>query len=101
MPAISQAANGFSTSTWTSVGAALAADSQINVYIVNKSSNAGEFSLAIHSTTPTGAEIIYYNINLEAGSTFVAADLYAKTGDSVYVQAPVTWSARVDGVTLE
>lgn len=98
--AISQSVDITSGSTQTSVGNAIAADAKINVYIVNKTASTGNFRLAICPLTPTGGEYLYYDFPLEASATFVAADVYAKATDKIWIYSPTGWSARVDGVTL-
>lgn len=100
MPAISQSAQIVIADTNTEIGTALSADSKINVYIVNKTEVSGNFRLAISASTPTGSEYLYYDFPLKASGTFIAADIYAATGDKVWVYSPAGWSARVDGVTL-
>ena len=98
--AISQFVNITVGSTLTEVGAAMAADSKINIYIVNKTGSTGNFRLAIAPTTPTGGEYLYYDFPLKSSGTFVAADVYAIATDKIWVYTPAGWSARVDGVTL-
>ncbi len=98
--AISQSIKITSASTLTAVGSAMSADSKINIYIVNQTASNGIFRLAVHTTTPTGGEYLYYDFPLASKGTFIAADVYVKNLDIVYVSCPVDWSARVDGATL-
>lgn len=100
MPTISQSAQILVASTDTEIGAALAADSKINVYIVNKTESNGNFRLAVSASTPSGSEYLYYDFPLKAKGTFIAADVYAAASDKVWIYSPAGWSARVDGVTL-
>lgn len=98
--AISQSAEVASGSTQTAIGDAISADAKINVYVVNKTAAIGNFRLAICPATPTGGEYLYYDFPLEPNATFVAADVYAKATDKIWVYSPAGWSARVDGATL-
>jgi hypothetical protein len=100
MPSLSQSVEITSAATQTEVGAAIASDAKITVYIVNKTASAGNFRLAISPLTPTGGEYLYYDFPLKPSGTFIAADVYAKATDKVWVYCPLGWSARVDGVTL-
>lgn len=100
MAAISQSVAITVAATNTAVGAAIPADAKINVYIVNKTAATGNFRLAISPDTPAGGEYLYYDFPLKASGTFIAADVYAKATDKVWVYSPAGWSARVDGVTL-
>lgn len=98
--AISQSVDITSGSTNTAVGSAIAADAKINVYVVNKTASSGNFRLAICPLTPTGGEYLYYDFPLASHGTFIAADVYAKATDKIWVYSPTGWSARVDGATL-
>lgn len=98
--AISQSVDITGAPALTAVGAAIAADAKINVYIVNKTADVGNFRLAICPLTPTGGEYLYYDFPLKANGTFIAADVYAKNTDKVWVYTPTGWSARIDGATL-
>lgn len=98
--AISQSVNITSANTLTEVGAAITADSRINIYVVNKTATTGNFRLAISSAEPTGGEYMYYDFPLRSSGTFISADVYAKATDKVWVYCPSGWSARVDGATL-
>lgn len=98
--AISQSATISSASTLTEVGAALAADSKISIYVVNKTNYDGNFRLAISPIEPTGGEYLYYDFPLKSHGTFIAADVYAIATDKVWVYSPAGWSAKIDGVTL-
>jgi hypothetical protein len=86
--------------TLKAVGDAIAADSKINIYVVNKSASTGNFRLAISPLEPTGGEYLYYDFPLRSSGTFIAADVYVKATDKVWIYAPNNWSARVDGATL-
>jgi|LauGreDrversion4_2_1035121.scaffolds.fasta_scaffold1098637_1 hypothetical protein len=98
--AISQSVNITVGSTLTEIGAAIAADAKINVYIVNKTGSTGNFRLAISPASPLGGEYLYYEFPLKSSGTFIAADVYAKATDKVWIYCPTGWSARVDGATL-
>ncbi len=99
--AISQFAEVTTPATLTEVGAAMAADAKISVYIVNKTAATGTFRLAVSPITPTGGEYLYYDFPLKASGTFIAADLYVKSADKVWVSVSTAgWSSRVEGVTL-
>lgn len=98
--AISQSVDITGASALTEVGAAIAADAKLNVYIVNKTAAVGNFRLAICPSSPSGGEYLYYDFPLKASGTFIAADVYAKATDKVWIYTPTGWSARVDGVTL-
>lgn len=88
------------SATLTEVGAAIAADAKINVYIVNRTGSTGNFRLAISPTTPVGGEYLYYDFPLKSSGTFIAADVYVKATDKVWIYAPTGWAVRVDGATL-
>lgn len=92
--------NGTAVTGDGSVDAAIEFDSKISIYVVNKSGTAGNFRLAISPATPTGGEYLYYDFPLKANGTFIAADVYVKAKDRVWVYSPVGWSAKIDGVTL-
>ena len=98
--AISQSVSITLANTDTAVGSAISADAKINIYIVNKTGSTGTFRLAICPATPAGGEYLYYNFSLASNTTFVAADVYAKATDKVWIYSPSGWSARVDGATL-
>jgi hypothetical protein len=98
--AISQSIDVSSANTHTAVGAAIAADSKINIYIVNKTGATGNFRLAISPSSPAGGEYLYYDFPLKSHGTFIAADVYAKATDQIWIYSPSGWSTRVDGVTL-
>ena len=98
--AISQSVKVSSASTLTEVGAAIAADSRINIYIVNQTGATGNFRLAIDPSSPTGGEYLYYDFPLASKGTFIAADVYVKATDKVWIYSPADWSVRVDGETL-
>lgn len=98
--AISQSVDITVGSTLTAVGTAIAADAKVNVYIVNKTGNTANFRLAISPASPLGGEYLYYDFPLKSSGTFIAADVYVKATDRIWVNCPLGWSARVDGVTL-
>lgn len=98
---ISQSTKISSASTLTAIGAAMSGDSKINIYIVNQTASTGTFRLAIDPAEPsTGGEYLYYDFPLASKGTFIAADVYVKATDKVWVYSPANWSARVDGATL-
>lgn len=99
--AISQFTEITTPATLTEVGAAISADAKISVYVVNKTIATGTFRIAISPATPTGGEYLYYDFPLKASGTFIAADLYVKATDKIWVQVSTAgWSSRVEGVTL-
>ena len=98
--AISQSVDITVGSTLTAVGAAIVADAKVNVYIVNKTGSTANFRLAISPASPLGGEYLYYDFPLKSSGTFIAADVYAKATDRIWVYCPLGWSARVDGATL-
>lgn len=100
MAAISQSVAITLENTLTAVGDALAADSRINIYVINKTISTGKFRIAVSPLEPTGGEYIYYDFPLKPSGTFIAADVYVKATDKVWIYAPIGWAVRVDGVSL-
>jgi hypothetical protein len=98
--AISQSVNVVDANVFVEVGAAIAADAKINIYVVNKTASSGTFRLAISPTAPVAGEYIFYNVSLASNGTFVASDVYVAATDNIWIYAPTNFSARVDGVTL-
>ena len=84
----------------TAVTPALAADSKINIYVVNRSTASGNIRLAVSTSSPTSAQYLFYDFPIAAKGTLITNDVYAKTGEFVWIYAPENFNVRVEGTTL-
>jgi hypothetical protein len=99
MPFISKtlAINTGTANTFTLVDAALAADTQCNIYITNRSNSSGNFRLGISNSSPSESESILYDFPLASKGTFILNDVLVKTGEGIYLYSPSNFSIRVEG----
>lgn len=83
---------------FTLVDTVMAADTQCNIYITNRSNSSGNFRLGISSSgTPNESQSILYDFPLASRGTFILNDVLVKTGEGIYLYSPRNFSIRVEG----
>ena len=100
MPFISKtlAINTGTANAFTLVDTVMAADTQCNIYITNKSNSSGNFRLGISSSgSPGESKSILYDFPLASSGTFILNDVLVNTGEGIYLYSPSNFVIRVEG----
>jgi hypothetical protein len=83
---------------FTLVDTVMAADTQCNIYITNRSNSKGNFRLGISSSgIPGESKSILYDFPLASSGTFILNDVLVKIGEGIYLYSPSDFSIRVEG----
>lgn len=73
-----------------------AADTTCNIYIVNRGAISGNVSLYIGAAAGA-ADCVLFTFPIKPSATFILTDVYIKTGDKIFIDAPADFTVRVEG----
>jgi hypothetical protein len=85
-----------SSNTLTTV-ATLVNACNCNIYVLNKSSDAGNIRLAISSSTPANRDYVFYDFPIKKNGTLIVNDTFIAAGDKVWLYSPNNFVVRVEG----